>query len=103
VSAIGAVSKARIGYFDQEEKRYDEMLFDEPMEVLSLMGNVSLKDDQPFPHLHIVLSRKDYSVIGGHLYTGTIVYALEYEIVPFHGGFFKRRMDEGTGLYLWER
>lgn len=103
ISAIGAVSKAKIGYFDQEQKRYEEKDFDEPMEILSLMGNISLKDDMPFAHLHIVLSRKDYSVIGGHLYNGTIVYALEYKIVPFHGGYFNRNLDSETGLYLWER
>jgi len=103
ITAIGAISKAKIGYFDQELKRYEEREFNEPMEILSLMGNISLKDDMPFCHLHIVLSRKDYSVIGGHLYSGSMVYALEYNIVPFHGGSFKRNMDSETGLYLWER
>ncbi|MCX8026844.1 MAG: DNA-binding protein [Thermodesulfovibrionales bacterium] len=103
ISAIGAVSKARIGYFDQEKKTYEEKEFEEPMEVLSLTGNISLKDGLPFAHLHIVLSKRDYSVIGGHLYNGTIVYALEYQIVPFYGGYFKRQLDDETGLYLWEK
>lgn len=103
ISAIGAVSEARIGFYNQETKRYEDIEFKEPMEVLSLMGNISLKDNLSFPHLHIVLSRKDCSVIGGHLYNGTIVFALEYQIIPFHGGYFRRKMDDETGLYLWEK
>lgn len=103
ISAIGAVSKARIGYFNQYEKKYEEMEFNEPMEVLSLKGNISLKDDSTFLHLHVILSKSDYSVVGGHLYTGSLVYALEYQIIPFHGGYFKRKLDADTGLYLWEK
>ncbi len=66
-------------------------------------GNVSLKDGQTFPHLHVVLSRRDYSTVGGHLFTGTLVFAFEFEIIAFEGDPFTRTFDDDTGLFLWSR
>ncbi len=102
ISAIGAVSEARIGFFNPDTKKYEERHFNEQMEVLSLLGNVSIKDQEIFPHLHILLSRRDYSVVGGHLYEGTIVYALEYQILKLSGNGFIRHFDADTGLFIWK-
>lgn len=29
------------------------------------------------------------------------MFAFEYTIIPFEGGYLKREFDEETGLYLW--
>jgi predicted DNA-binding protein with PD1-like motif len=101
VSGIGAVSGARLGYFNARTRAYETMHFQENMEIVSLKGNISLKENGIFPHLHAVLSRKDFSVVGGHLFAAT-VYAFEFEIIPFEEEPFKRGFDEGTGLFLWK-
>ncbi|MCX8110413.1 MAG: DNA-binding protein [Syntrophorhabdaceae bacterium] len=101
LSGIGAVSKARIGYYDQKDRVYKTMVFDEPMEILSLKGNISIKDSEPFVHIHGVFSKKDCSCVGGHIFEGTEVFAFEFEIAEFSGHVFKRAYDEETGLYLW--
>ncbi len=100
VSGIGAVSKAELGYYDGETKSYEKHLFQENMEIVSFKGNISYKDDEIFPHLHAVLSRRDFSAIGGHLFSGT-VYAFEFEIIILEGQPFVRKSDEETGLFLW--
>ena len=41
----------------------------EPMEIVSLMGTVSEKRC----HLHVSFSKKDLSVVGGHLVRGCII------------------------------
>lgn len=71
------------------------------MEILSLKGNISIKDGEPFLHLHIVLSKEDFTCIGGHLYEAE-VFAFEFEIVEFEGNSFQRGFDEDTGLFLWK-
>jgi len=104
VKAIGAVQKARVGYYDQGKKEYRILEFDEPLEVISLIGNISLKDGQPFVHAHIALMRKDGSMLGGHLVEGCKIWALEYiinEMMTEDEKLFERKYDEDTALYLW--
>lgn len=100
ISGIGAVSAARLGYFNAQTKQYEEKDFAENMEVISLKGNISLKDNQIFPHIHAIFSRVDFSTVGGHLFGGTIVYAFEFEIIAFDGQPFIREFDSDTGLFL---
>ncbi|MGD0883951.1 MAG: PPC domain-containing DNA-binding protein [Thermodesulfovibrionales bacterium] len=102
VSGIGAVTEAHIGYFNAQTKEYEEGHFRENMEILSLRGNVSIKDGDVFPHLHAVLSKRDFSAVGGHLYAGTTVYAFEFEIISMDGEPFVRQFDNNTGLHLWK-
>jgi predicted DNA-binding protein with PD1-like motif len=102
VSGIGAVTKATIGYYDQIKREYVIKSFNQPMEVLSLKGNISVKDGVPFAHLHVVLGKDDFTAIGGHLFEGSEVFAFEFEIVEFEGKVLQRGFDEQTGLYLWQ-
>jgi hypothetical protein len=73
-----------------------------PMEILSLMGNVSLKDDKPFVHAHITLADARGVAMGGHLAEGTIVFACEFMIEEYISDrALVRYFDEKTGLFLW--
>jgi len=74
----------------------------EGLEILSLTGNISQKDGEIFPHLHVVLSGKDAKAIGGHLLNDALVYAFEYQIIPFEGKPFVRKFDDDTGLFMWK-
>ena len=103
ISGIGAVSEARLAYFNAQTKLYEEKHFKENMEIVSLKGNISFKDNSIFPHLHAVLSSKDFAAVGGHLLPKTYVYAFEFEIIPFEGKSFVRGFDEETGLFLWKK
>jgi predicted DNA-binding protein with PD1-like motif len=101
IEAIGAVSKACIGYYDQSMRVYRYTTLDAPMEILKLSGNVSLKDGEPMVHAHITLADSEGRACGGHLAAGTQVFACECIIEDFRGGDFKREFDEETGLSLW--
>jgi hypothetical protein len=65
VTAIGAFSRAVLGYFHWETKEYKGIPVDE--QVLSLLGDVAVGDNGPTLHLHAVLGRSDGTVLGGHL------------------------------------
>jgi len=95
------VSFAKIGYYNQTEQKYIAREFNEAMEILSLKGNISIKDNEPFMHLHIVLSKDDFTCIGGHLSEAKI-FAFEFEIIEFEGISFERGFDSDTGLFLWK-
>ncbi|HTZ17329.1 MAG TPA: PPC domain-containing DNA-binding protein [Dissulfurispiraceae bacterium] len=102
ISGIGAVTQAHIAYFNHEQKKYEELLLKEGLEILSLRGNISLKEGNIFPHVHVVLSGRDFKAIGGHLLDDTLVYAFEYEITHLEGSPFVRKLDEDTGLFIWQ-
>lgn len=102
VEAIGAVRKARLAYYDQHTFEYRFFSIDKPLEIVTLTGNISLKDGKPFVHAHIALADKTGAVFGGHLASGTIVFACETIIESMEGSSFERKFDEETHLPLWK-
>jgi predicted DNA-binding protein with PD1-like motif len=99
---IGAVQRAVAGFYDSEAEKYENFVFEKPMEVLSFTGNVSLKDGQPFIHAHITLGDEKGQSFGGHLMEGTTVFAAEFIIQEFEGEDLERKFDKTTGLALWD-
>jgi len=102
VEALGAVKKARIGYYDQDKKKYNFIEIDKNLEITGLVGNVSLKGGEPIVHAHVTFADKDGNAFGGHLAEGTIVFACEFYLTSFDGPVYNRGYDEVTGLPLWE-
>jgi len=100
-TAIGAVKRARLAYYDQKNHEYREMKIDSPHEVVSCMGNISLKNGEPFVHAHVVLADETGSARAGHLLEG-IVFAAEVHLRQLEGPKLERKYDEVTGLSLWE-
>ncbi len=101
VEGIGALERARVGYYDQLVQEYRWIDIEESMEVLSFQGNISLKDGSPFVHAHVVLGDNRGNTRGGHVGEGCRVFAFEYIIFPFFRGQLERYLDRDTGLYLW--
>ena len=101
IEAIGAVSKARLGFYNQQTREYQFFTIDQSLEITKLVGNVSLKDGNPIVHAHITLADKTGKAYGGHLAAGTVVFACEFILEAFEGPILERGFDEETGLPLW--
>jgi len=103
LNGIGALSSANIGYYDQSKHEYVSKEFIGEFEIVSLTGNISYLEGVPFVHAHIALSRDDFSLIGGHLFPGNIVYAFEFAIKDLElNNTLVRDYDPLTGLKLWK-
>ncbi len=98
--ALGALAEAEIAYYDQTSHEYRKISINEPVELVSCTGNVSLRDGRPFLHAHAVLAFSDGKTIGGHLTSGR-VFAAEAFIQELLGDPLVREHDSTTGLYLW--
>jgi predicted DNA-binding protein with PD1-like motif len=96
VWGIGMVREARLGYWNGSE--YEEHRIAEPVELLSLHCNLSLKDGKPFPHCHAVLSKRDGTVAGGHLLAATVHNVNELYIRKLAGIKLERRREK-SGLF----
>ena len=98
-TAIGAFSRVVVAYFDWTTKQYRTVPIDEQVEVLSLVGDISLEGDAPKVHAHVVLGKADATAHGGHLVEGHVRPTLEVVLTeaPRH---LHRRFDRASGLNL---
>ncbi len=99
LTAIGAFSRAVLGYFQWETKQYKKIPVDEQVEVLSLLGDVAVGDQGPALHLHAVLGKADGSVVGGHLIEAYVRPTLEVILIQ-PPSYLRKRKDPETGLAL---
>lgn len=98
-TALGAVQDAELWFYDQDACEYEPIEFDEPLEVASCVGNVSLLEGDRFAHTHVVLSGPDGNAVAGHLNEAT-VWAGEVHMRVFEDSL-ERDHDETTDLDLW--
>jgi predicted DNA-binding protein with PD1-like motif len=103
ISGIGAVGRATLRYYDQGGQFWHDIDLDEPLEVVSMMGNVSLLNGQPRAHVHIVLANQEGRCYAGHLAEGTVVFNMEILMTTMSGPTVSRRMDSDTGLTVWSQ
>lgn len=101
VSAIGAVKRAAYAYYDQRDRRYQELSSTEHHEITSFVGNISIRDDLPFLHAHATFASRSGAAVGGHLVPGCEVFVAEITIREMTGVELMRTPDEVTGLALW--
>jgi len=98
-TAIGAFSTAIVGYFDYDAKRYHHIAINEQVEVLSMIGDITIRGDQPNVHAHVVLGKADGTAHGGHLIRAAVRPTVEIVLTetPRH---LHRRFDPESGLAL---
>jgi predicted DNA-binding protein with PD1-like motif len=99
ITAIGALSDVTLGYFDRESKRYQKIPLREQVEVLSLLGVITLDGEKRKLHGHVVVGRRDGGAHGGHLLEGHVWPTLEV-IVEESPSHLQRRLDPASGLAL---
>ena len=98
-TAIGAFSETITGFFDFSISDYQKTSYKEQMEVLSLIGDVSMYKGEPKIHAHVVLGRSDGTAHGGHLMKGIAHPTLEI-ILNESPEYLKREMDAEAGIAL---
>jgi hypothetical protein len=99
-TAIGAFRDVELGYFDWNAKDYKRNPLREQVEVLSLIGDVSLDEKgNPKVHAHVVVGRSDGTAHGGHLLEAHVRPTLEVILVesPKH---LQRKYDPESRLGL---
>jgi len=99
LTAIGAFSEVKLGFFDRQQKAYKTIPISEQVEVLSFSGNIVQKDGKPSLHAHVVIGKADGTAHGGHFLGGRVWPTLEMIVseMPVH---LRRSQDEESGLAL---
>lgn len=98
--AIGALSSVNLGWFNWETKKYETSVsLDEQVELLSVIGDIALKDGEPQVHAHVVVGKRDGTAHGGHLMQAMVRPTCEVILTenPVH---LQKKMDADAGIPL---
>ena len=96
---IGTLKSAKLGFY--QRGKYLPIEIQKPLEIVSCLGNISLKEEKAFPHAHLAVSDEKGKVFGGHAMPGCIIGATaELVLVEAVGIKIARQLDETNKLSL---
>ena len=96
---IGTLKSARMGFY--QDGKYTPIEMQKPLEIVSCLGNISIKEGKAFPHAHLAVSDEAGRVFGGHAMPGCIIGATaELVLVEAKGLKMTRQLDKTTNLSL---
>ncbi len=97
-TAIGAIKDVELGFYELHKKDYIRKTFSEgDFELISFLGNITLKDGKHYAHAHVSIGREDFSVIGGHLFEAKVAVTIEI-IIQEYNLMGLRKLDNNLGL-----
>lgn len=105
-SLIGAVDRAKYGFYDPNKRVYRTrswttgFLRPSALEILSCQGNIGQLKGDPIVHGHITMSGISGTMIGGHLLEGCRINPTGELTLLKASGTLTRRMDESLKLAL---
>ncbi len=87
ITGLGGFITATLGWGDPPKGAFKKIAIDQKCELVSLIGNISLRDGKPYVHLHAVVSMPDGSTKGGHLIDAHVspiaeIFIVEAELSP---------------------
>ena len=98
-SGIGAVDKAELAHYSVETKKYSSRIFNEPLEILNLTGNITAMGGKCYIHAHITLSDSNMNAFGGHLKSAVVSAACEI-FLAYLNSSAERYLDDNLGLNM---
>lgn len=102
MSGLGMVKSVTFGWYTGTE--YLPKVYDDVMELVTLSGDVSFRQDGIYPHLHGMFSTPDHNTIGGHLMEAIAFRNMEIFLKPVYSIHFnRRRIDAFEALIPEER
>lgn len=90
---IGAIDRLTLGFYDLGRKTYERGSWEEDLEVASLIGNLAVVDGGPYPHVHGVFGRRDFSTLAGHVFEAVVSVALEITVVTGPEAIHREAVD----------
>jgi predicted DNA-binding protein with PD1-like motif len=98
-TGIGAVNQIKLGWYDVENKEYERKEFQEKLEIISLIGNVSKMEEEIIVHVHGNFASRDFKSIAGHVDKMIVSATCEIVLEKFETPIERERSEE-IGLNL---
>ncbi|UCF79705.1 MAG: DNA-binding protein [Candidatus Eiseniibacteriota bacterium] len=100
VQGIGAAAELTIGYFDRTRKDYVKKTLEGEYEILSLSGNISFFQDEPWVHIHVIVAGPGLETQGGHLFSGKVTVTAELALTVSRKKIERKEHAETGFRYL---
>jgi uncharacterized protein len=101
VEGIGSVEDPKLAHYSLRTKQFTDHQLEGDYEIISLLGNIALKDGRPMAHLHITISDERMRTGGGHLLSGKCSAIVEVIVTSYPTRYAKVH-DDALGLDAWE-
>jgi len=98
-TAIGALNKATLGWFDPQRKMYKKIPINGQHEVIAMSGDIALYQGNPVVHTHMVVGSPDGTTRAGHVLDAYVSPTLEV-MVTVDPIAMHKRFDPETDLTL---
>ena len=98
-SGIGSVSEIDLAYYRVDKKEYSRDKIEEPVEIVSLIGNVTMLDNKHVVHAHVVVSNAKMETYGGHVNEATVSGTCEIFLTDLKARIERKHREE-IGLNL---
>jgi uncharacterized protein len=98
-TAIGALNKATLGWFDPHRKMYKKIPISGQHEVIAMSGDIALYQGNPVVHTHMVVGSPDGTTRAGHVLDAYVSPTLEV-MVTVDPVAMHKRFDPETDLTL---
>ncbi len=107
VELLGGLTQITFSAYDfVRQQRHPAQTMSGALEIVAGHGTISLLEDQPHVHLHLVVAVRDetashgMTLAGGHVATAN-AFAVEFTLTAYDGVPVTRAIDLPTGLQLW--
>jgi predicted DNA-binding protein with PD1-like motif len=97
VWGIGGIEGVVLGYYDLDAQKYLRKEIPGRLELVTLMGNISMLDGEVFVHGHAVVSGSDMGCYAGHLFSATVAVTAEFYLWGSQSTVTRSR-DDAVGL-----
>lgn len=101
ISGLGGALWADLAFYHLDQKAYEFDRIDEPLEVASLSGNVSMVSGKPFLHIHAVVADLNYHAYAGHLKELSVAATLEVRLEVYDQSL-TRVHNDASGLKVFD-
>jgi uncharacterized protein len=98
-TAIGALNRATLGWFDPQRKMYKKIPINGQHEVIGMSGDIALFQGKPVVHTHMVVGGPDGTTRAGHVLEAYVSPTLEV-MVTVDPTTMRKRLDPATDLTL---
>lgn len=99
LSGIGALEEVELGFYHLKDQVYQRKTFSHEYELISMTGNLSILEEEPFFHIHCVLGDDQYKAFGGHVFNAKVAVTCEVVFQKMNISM-KRKMNCEIGLNL---
>ena len=101
VTGIGSTNNFTVGTYDVTNQLYKKSNYKGVYEIVSLLGNTSTMNNEPYIHIHMSAADKNNNVVGGHLNEAYISATAEIVLEIIEANV-DRIKDPNTGLNIFK-